>query len=337
MIINYQKHIKLGCIMVLLLALCCIPISCLNVGKEDSSLPSSADMQDFDYAADRVKLKVQIMGEGSLYSFDGLQPYFDEKGMTMLPMVHFDELFKGNVSYEIGEDSVTITKNVLDVITIVRVSADSHIMLKDGQEIKMNTMPVQKDGTIYIPLEHVGDALGYEVLWNTKFKEVRFDQYTSVYVYLWNEDDNSSSSGLRYSYIISGDYTLDMAMIKVNATSDFENVREVLNRLPSKAEVLTIKLYRLKRDDVPYNTYDAILREIFAMGLVTRSATHCLDEIPPIIKDLGEHTNNWYSLELHALDEEVLKPSQPAPQKPNLFFRQIPDILSVSQSVCHAV
>jgi hypothetical protein len=46
--------------------------------------------------------------------------------------------------------------------------------------------------------------------------------------------------------------------------------------------------------------------EIHDMGLKSSYSDYCLDEIPPIIKDLGDFTNNWFSQELFALDEEAL-------------------------------
>ena len=131
----------------------------------------------------------------------------------MFPMVYFNELFSGDVSYEIDGDKVTITKNVLDVITVVSVSADSNILLRDGLEFDMNTTPVQKDETIYIPLEYVGRALSYDINWYDRPESIEFCPYTSVYIYVWNKNKNSSPSGLRYSCIVSGDYTLDMDTI----------------------------------------------------------------------------------------------------------------------------
>lgn len=42
------------------------------------------------------------------------------------------------------------------------------------------------------------------------------------------------------------------------------------------------------------------------MGLKSSSTDYCLDEIPVIIKDLHEFTNEWYSEELSALGEEAI-------------------------------
>ena len=286
--------------------------------SENNDLPTESniihykDMPAFNYTADRAELEAKIAVDGfySSYSFDGLQPYFDQTGATMLPMTHFNELFKGNVRYEIDNDKVTITKNVLDVITVVSITADSNILIRDEKEIIMDPAPIQKDGTIYIPLEFVGLALSYGVSWYNRLEEVGFRQYTSVYVYQWNENEDSSSSGIRYSYTISGDRTVDFSKIKSNAFSDFDNIREVLEKLPAGAEVLTTELYRIKGYDVPDESFDSIVGQIRIMGLKSRGASRCLDEISPIIKDLSDYTNGWYSRELMALDEEAIYNSE---------------------------
>ena len=282
--------------------------------SENNDLPTESNiinyenMPAFNYTADRAKLEVKIVGDSTLppYSFDGSQPYFDETGATMLPMTHFNELFEGNVSFEIDNDKVTITKNVLDVITVVSITADSNILIRDEKEITMDTMPIQKNGTIYIPLEFVGHALNYDVYWNDRLEEVNFYQYTSVYVYQWNENEDSSSSGIRYSYTISGGRTVNISKIKSNAFSDFSNILEVLEKLPIGAEVLTTKLYRIKGYDVPSESFYSTVNQIRNMGLMSRSTDCCLDEISPIIKDLRDFLNEWHSLELMALDEEAI-------------------------------
>jgi len=289
-----------------------------ETSSENNDLPTESniinyrDLSKLNYNADRAELEVEIIIDGSYppYIFDGLQPYFDKTGATMLPMTHFNELFKGDISYEIDNDKVTITKNVLDVITVVSITADSNILIRDEKEIIIDTTPIQKDGTIYIPLEFVGHALSYDIYWYAMDEEVGFFQYTSVYVYQWNENEDSSSSGFRYSYTISGDYTVDVSKIKSNTFSDFDNIRKVLAKLPAGAEVLTTKLYRIKGYEVPYLSFENIVNEIDNMGLKSRSNDYCLDEISPIIKDLDGSTNRWYSLELMALDEEAIYDSK---------------------------
>ena len=93
---------------------------------------------------------VRISGgssEGQL-SFSRLQqypqPFVDQNGRTMFPLVHFDELFRDGLSYKIDDNTITITKNVLDVITVVSVTIDSNILIRNGEEIVMDTCPIQR-------------------------------------------------------------------------------------------------------------------------------------------------------------------------------------------------
>lgn len=91
------------------------------------------------------------------------QPFVDQSGRTMFPLVHFDELFRDRLSYEINDNTIIITKNVLDVITVVSVTIDSNILIRNGVEIVMDACPIQRGEVIYIPLRWVGESLGYRV------------------------------------------------------------------------------------------------------------------------------------------------------------------------------
>ena len=307
------KSFKGICCIIMTCMFCYTLASCSGAGgnglQPAPGLPYYEDMPDLTYAKDRAGMKeVQIEGDGSIppYRFEKPKPYFDENGMTMFPMAHFGKLFGGNIRYETDGGKTTITKDVLGVLTVVSVEVGSNILIRDGQEILMATTPVQEGGTIYIPLEYVGHALGYGVFWNERLQCVKFYQYTSVYVYVWNEREDSSPGGLMYSYIISGDYATDMQRVMVNATREYPKVREVLDRLPGKARVLATNLYRVKGYTVPNDVFESMTSGIFASGLGSSYAKYCLDEIPPIIKDLHGYANDWYSQELYALDEEAL-------------------------------
>ena len=256
--------------------------------------------------------------EGQL-SFSRLQqypqPFVDQNGRTMFPLVHFSELFRDGLSYEIEDNTITITKNVLDVITVVNVTIDSNILIRNGEEIVMDTCPIQRGEVIYIPLRWVGESFGYGVSWKESRNQlwpggdVDFYQFTSFFVYVWNESEDSSPDGLRYSYCINSE-AADLYEIKANSTSDFEEVFDVIKKLPKGAKVLTTALYSVKGYKVPYDVYDEVTMRIFRGGYGSSYTTLCVDEIPPIIKDLRNFTNRWYSEELFALDEEALYDSE---------------------------
>ena len=245
---------------------------------------------------------VRISGgssEGQL-SFSKLQqypqPFVDQSGRTMFLLVHFSELFRDGLSYKIDGDTITITKNVLDVVTTVSVTIDSNILIRNGEEIVMDACPIQRGEVIYIPLRWVGGSLGYGVSWKDSRNQmwpggdVDFYQFTSFFVYVWNESEDSSPDGLRYSYCISNE-AADLSEIKANSTSDFEEVFDLIKQLPYRAEVLTTALYSVKGYKVPYDIFNEITSRVFNCGYRSSYTTLCVDEIPPIIKDLHDYTN----------------------------------------------
>jgi len=64
------------------------------------------------------------------------------------------------------------------------------------------TVNIRLFSSLFLQFECVGNALGYGVWWNDKQQVVKPYQYDSVYVYVWNESENSSRKGLRYSYYV---------------------------------------------------------------------------------------------------------------------------------------
>lgn len=106
---------------------------------------------------------------GGQFNFSRLQqypqPFVNENGRTMFPILYFDEIFRDGLSYDINDNTITITRNILDVITTVSVTIDSNVLIRNGEEIVMDTVPIRIGETIYIPLWWVADSLGYGVLW----------------------------------------------------------------------------------------------------------------------------------------------------------------------------
>lgn len=231
------------------------------------------------------------------------QPFIDQNGRTMFPLNYFNEIFRDGVSYEINNNTITITKNILDVITVVSVTIDSNILIRNNKEMIMDTVPVQKGEIIYIPLSWIGESLGYNVFWREGI--VEFHQFTALFVYVWNENKDSSPNELRYSYLISEDSD-DLSVIKKNATSNVEEIYAVMKKLPQGSEILTTALYAPKGYKVPYDVWDGIVSKISDNGFISSYTTRCISEIPPIIKDLDDWTNEWYSEELFALDETAI-------------------------------
>ena len=268
---------------------------------------------------------------GRRFDFGELYPFIDKSHVTMFPLVHFDLLFRDGLSYEVYGDTVTINKNVLDVITTVKVTIGSDILIKNGEEIEMNTSPIRKDGTIYFPLECVGSVMGYSLLSDDRFFDMRlrFIQFTSVFIYIWNENEDSSPDGLRFSYLISGQNYSDLDKIKANSVSDFEEVFAIIERLPRGATVLTTTLYRVFGYKIPWEIYSEITSRIYRAGYISSFTSFLLDEIPSIIIGLDEFQNSWYSKLLFSLNEDAIYNATGQVYRFFNTHRRFPDLFTV--------
>lgn len=93
---------------------------------------------------------------GGQFNFSRLQqyphPFVNENGRTMFPILYFDEIFRYGLSYDINDNTITITKNILDVITTVSITIDSDVLIRNGEEIIMDTVPIRMGDSIFIPL-----------------------------------------------------------------------------------------------------------------------------------------------------------------------------------------
>ena len=240
------------------------------------------------------------------------QPFIDQNNNVMFPLIYFDYLFRDGLSYEVNYDTITITKNVLDVITVVSITIGSNILTRNKEEIIMDTFPIKRNEIIYIPLIWVGEALDYRISRDDERASsnwggwVEFNQFTSIFIYIWNEYKDSSPEGLRFSYIISGEDISDLYDIKARATSDFEEVYALIGRLPQGAYVWTRAIYRVHGYKIPHNIFDEITRRIHESGYRSSWGRWLIDEIPSIITGLSDWSNRSFSENLFSLGEEAI-------------------------------
>lgn len=243
------------------------------------------------------------------------QPFVNEAGRTLFPLTYFDEIFRDGLSYDMTGDAIAITKNVLGTIAVIELNINSNILVKNGEEIVMDAAPVRSGDVVYIPLRAVGEALGYSVTWRNITSEswpggaVNFEQFTSCFIYIWNENKDSSPDGLRYSYFI-GDEIADISEIKANAYESIDEAFSAIESLPNGAKVLTTALYGVNGYKIQRETVDSINKSIMDMGYRVAYTSRPLDVVPAVINGLEDYTNEWYSEELFSLDEEAIYNSE---------------------------
>lgn len=94
---------------------------------------------------------------------ENAKPYIDENGRTQVPIRAVSEAMKFQVDWDGTEQKITLTK---DGKTVVMHIGDTKITVSDSyfdRVIDMDTAPLIKNDTTFIPLRHAGEALGYKV------------------------------------------------------------------------------------------------------------------------------------------------------------------------------
>ena len=86
---------------------------------------------------------------------------FINKGVTMVPLRYVAEQLDADVKWDQATKSVRIIDDITGSTIIVKLN--STVATIDGKQQNMNSAPVVKDGSVYIPLRAVAELLGVEV------------------------------------------------------------------------------------------------------------------------------------------------------------------------------
>lgn len=104
-------------------------------------------------------VKVTINEEA--VNFDEAAPFVDSKNCTLVPLRFISEKLGAGVKWDGKKQQATITQEGKKVVLTV----GKLTMVVNGQEVKMNTTPVIKDSTVFVPVKCIGDLLGVETKW----------------------------------------------------------------------------------------------------------------------------------------------------------------------------
>ena len=234
--------------------------------------------------------------------FGRYQPIMDQNGMVLVPVSSIPNVFQGGISYSVDGETVTIKQNGFERSTTVKVTIGSNIMYKDDVAIEMESAPMMHLEQIYIPLQPVGEAMEHRVYYDARQNHFAI-LYCAVTIYVWNENEDSSESGLRYAIFQGVDLEREFSEISSRAVSDFEEIKAQFNRVPPGRIYLGV-LYHLRGHKVPYEVKDAVENEIIdRFGCICSILEYLLDEVPQVIQGRSEHADEWYSTQLAALGE----------------------------------
>ncbi|WP_276624008.1 glycosyl hydrolase family 18 protein [Syntrophomonas wolfei] len=89
-------------------------------------------------------------------------PFIDENNRTLIPLRKPLEAIGATVSYDERNHMVKVEKDG----TNVKLPIGENIITLNGQEVKIDTKSIIKDGRTYIPLRAVLAAFGYDIEWH---------------------------------------------------------------------------------------------------------------------------------------------------------------------------
>lgn len=121
------------------LVLCTMPMAVLAEEELEITLKINAEYQDYD-------MILVVLARANY--------------QVLAPARPFAESLEAEVSWDDSSQTVTLTKG--DYTAALTIDAENGI--KNGEETKLETPAQLVDGTAYIPVEFVGDALNYRVL-----------------------------------------------------------------------------------------------------------------------------------------------------------------------------
>ena len=253
--------------------------------------------------AERIEI---VDYQGSKYiEFEDIQPYIDENARTMVPLQNCEKFLQGGVSYILDGNVITLVQAGFEYSTTLQLEIGSHTMLKNGESIELDSAPAIMDGTVYIPLRAVAEALEHGVFWDLDHYTVILG-YNIAEIYIWNSEEAYSPGSLRYAIFQASQNDRPIDEIYSRAVSDFGEIEAQFEKIPS-GDLTLYGLYRTKGYKMPDEEYRKIEDSIgLYFGHGCYLASRNIDEIPAIIKDATEYANEWFSEQLYALGESTL-------------------------------
>ncbi len=88
-------------------------------------------------------------------------PYIDENWRTMVPIRALMEAFDAEVVWDESDPDVVTINYDGDTQIVMNVGETAYTV--DGEEGNMDTVPVNKDGRVYVPIRFVAEGIGFNV------------------------------------------------------------------------------------------------------------------------------------------------------------------------------
>ncbi len=109
---------------------------------------------------------------GNLVAFEKAQPFIDENGRTQVPLRKVLEVYGARVSWNLASKEATAAKDGIEV----RVPLGQKYLYRNNVVIPMDTSAKVIEGSTYLPIRAVVEALGGTVGWNTSTNSIEISE-----------------------------------------------------------------------------------------------------------------------------------------------------------------
>jgi hypothetical protein len=107
------------------------------------------------------KTVVLDMSEAAYVPYSAL-PYI-ESGITMVPTRYIAEHLDAKLGWDQAKEQITVTDELSG--TQIGLTLGSDLAIVNGTSVKLDAKVQSRDGTSYVPLKFIADALGAKVHW----------------------------------------------------------------------------------------------------------------------------------------------------------------------------
>ncbi len=151
---------------------------------------------------------------------------------TMIPLRAVTEAFGAEVEYDSAEKTASITLDETKILITVDATAYTVINGDEEVEMELDSAPYIKDDRMYVPVRNVGEAFGYELLWDEEFR-------TAVILDSQNIIDELNSNYTIVNKILSMNSDVDMTKV-YEGTVDMEVEVETYESIDPNAGTYTM-------------------------------------------------------------------------------------------------
>jgi hypothetical protein len=104
------------------------------------------------------------LADTGMDAIDETQPFIDSNGVAMVPARYVTEQFGAEVQWNAEQQEITIIDNLTGTPVVFKIGSNTAVV--KGSQVQLESPAILKNGSTYVPLRFLSDALGGKLDWN---------------------------------------------------------------------------------------------------------------------------------------------------------------------------